>query len=102
MTCAKIGSTVSQPGCFIVLGSSLHPLFGEVKDIVVLVDRCYFVVQMHETNFFLSHYHAYDISSLESYRICSLSDFINHRLSSYTIPTNKTVVSLKYHILESF
>ncbi len=92
-----------KPGCFVVLDSFLLPVFGEIKDIIVFgVDRCFFVMQMYETNCFLSHYHAYDISSLESNHVYSLTDFVDyHPLCSHTLSNNKTIVTLKYHILES-
>ena len=101
----KCGTTTYKPGYFVVLESSLLPLFGEIKDILVYnVDECVFVIQTYTTLCYLNHFHSYEVSkdpgSFQALQPSHLIDY--HPLFLYTLPNNKTVIPLKYYLAEFF
>ena len=79
--------------------------FVKNTDILVFnVDKCYFIIQEYETEYFSKHYHSYEVkmknpSLFHAYQPNKLADY--HPLCSYTI-MGSLKVPLKYHIIESF
>ena len=54
---AKCGSTTYKPGNFGVVESALLPSFGKVLEILVYnISECLFVLQIYNTECFLSHF----------------------------------------------
>ena len=99
----KSGGTVYKPGSFVVLESTLLPVFGKIKDIVVHgVDNCLFVVQMYATECFLHPFHSYEVSMDSTIRACKPADLVDyHPLNMFTLPGKRMVISVKYHLIEN-
>ena len=96
-----------KPGPFLVVQSDLMPQFGKIKDIVVVdTEECFFVISVYETEFFNSHYHAYEVSSYDqtSYLLIRPNNLIDHHvLHLYNVLSHQHVsfIPLKYHIIEN-
>ena len=86
-----------------ILESSLLPVFGEIKDIVVYgVDECSFVLQMYTTQCFLHHYHSFEVSIDSAVRVCKPTDLADyHPLNIFTLSANIKVIPVKYHLIEN-
>ena len=101
---AKCGSTTYKPGNFVVVESALLPSFGEVLEILVYnISECLFVLQIYNTECFLSHFHAYEVSKTLICHACVPNNFVDyHPLSLYILSGHKKVISCKYYLIQNF
>jgi hypothetical protein len=59
----KSGGILIKPGAYFIIGTDrLHPTFGKVINILIILDNIILQVSHMKVEYFDSHYHAYVVS----------------------------------------
>ena len=79
-----------------------EPLFGCIKDVIVVNSTCFFVlIPFLESNFY-AHYNAYEVNTPGQFIIYRQEDFVDYHplalTKSFSSSCQKPFVSLKYHV----
>ena len=81
------------------------PEFGEIKDIVINKDRgAAFIVRVLQTECYNYHYHSYEVTDLESFRIVIQDELVDfHPLCLHELSVSSGIVvklvQLKYNVI---
>lgn len=100
---AEINGTryVKQSMVFIAIDEEV-PVFGKVKDIIVVHGLCFFVLVPYVGYNFCTHFNAYEVEHCSNqYIICKQEELIDHHLLTINKSfgaSQKLYICLKYHV----
>ena len=97
------GTLYKKPSAIIVGMANDLPVFGEIRDILVIKEEVYFHVNIFKTLLYNEHYHSYVVILVEDHQTISYSDLLSYiplhiRLVMGLTKYGQKAIVLKHHI----
>ena len=94
----RIGHCVCQK----IHDITLHPVFGEIKEILACSDKTYLILEVLETVAYVEHYHAYELrkNPQPNYEVSCLENL--HDYHSYSMHCHKFLASDSFFVVPKY